>query len=262
MLNNYFFTIVIVFLLSRSSWASSRCYDKLSALFEHQEIRNTRHQLDQRFEIETLNELEQLYGTENLGHIHASLMESRFSFINYRTIEIAEKYHVDEPTTLYKITKIYELMKRIDRQVSQGIPNLVCMTEGFCYGRAMIAHFIATQMGVAQKNMKKVWILGNLRSDNGFRWSYHVGLAIKSHGGLWVLDANHGLKRIRDFYLQFVEDTEATPLIFVTQPSRGTIDSSSQYRIESFNAKAGSENYNYGYFKHSLDLIDKYGSDL
>jgi len=60
---------------------------------------------------------------------------------------------------------------------------------GFCYGRAMGAHLIAKKMGVKDSSVKKLFIIGDMRSlgwkNNWPEWRFHVTTIVKGPEGVW-----------------------------------------------------------------------------
>jgi len=50
---------------------------------------------------------------------------------------------------------------------------------GFCFGRSMAVNLVARQMGLKKKSIKKVFIVGDLRSGEDPEWRFHVTTALK-----------------------------------------------------------------------------------
>jgi len=56
---------------------------------------------------------------------------------------------------------------------------------GFCFGRAMAAHLIALRMGLTQDNIRKLFIVGDLRSGDKPEWRFHVTTLVRGIDGAW-----------------------------------------------------------------------------
>ncbi|MBI4677075.1 MAG: hypothetical protein HY748_05780 [Elusimicrobia bacterium] len=56
---------------------------------------------------------------------------------------------------------------------------------GFCFGRAMTAHLLARKMGLPQDHIKKLFVIGDLRSGDQPEWRFHVTTLVKGADGRW-----------------------------------------------------------------------------
>ncbi len=56
---------------------------------------------------------------------------------------------------------------------------------GFCFGRAMAAHLIALKMGLKEENIKKLFVVGDLRSTREPEWRFHVTTIVKGPDNVW-----------------------------------------------------------------------------
>lgn len=68
---------------------------------------------------------------------------------------------------------------------------------GFCFGRSMSAHMEARRMGVSEAHIKKLFIIGDLRSTANPEWRFHVTTLVKAEDGKWyavdpILNNVHG----------------------------------------------------------------------
>lgn len=50
---------------------------------------------------------------------------------------------------------------------------------GFCFGRAMGTHLLSRKLGLAADSVRKLFILGDLRSGNDPEWRFHVTTLVK-----------------------------------------------------------------------------------
>jgi len=56
---------------------------------------------------------------------------------------------------------------------------------GFCFGRAMAAHLLARQLGLAEAAVRKLFVIGDLREGADPQWRFHVTALVKGEDGLW-----------------------------------------------------------------------------
>lgn len=56
---------------------------------------------------------------------------------------------------------------------------------GFCFGRAMAAHLLALRMGLSPDSIRKIFIVGDLRSADGVAWRFHVAALVRGTDGAW-----------------------------------------------------------------------------
>ena len=61
---------------------------------------------------------------------------------------------------------------------------------GFCFGRAMAAHLIARGMGLGSDSIRKLFIIGDLRSGADPEWRFHVTTLVRGSedGGWYAVD--------------------------------------------------------------------------
>ena len=58
---------------------------------------------------------------------------------------------------------------------------------GFCYGRAMSAQLMASRLGLETKSIRKLFIVGDLRSNPAKRdWRFHVTTIVRNDRGEWI----------------------------------------------------------------------------
>lgn len=56
---------------------------------------------------------------------------------------------------------------------------------GYCFGRAMTAHLNARYMKLAESSIRKLFIIGDLRSGPDPEWRFHVTTLVKGTDGIW-----------------------------------------------------------------------------
>lgn len=56
---------------------------------------------------------------------------------------------------------------------------------GFCFGRAMAVHLLARQQGLAKESIRKLFVIGDLRSGEDPEWRFHVTTLVKGDDGKW-----------------------------------------------------------------------------
>jgi hypothetical protein len=59
---------------------------------------------------------------------------------------------------------------------------------GFCFGRALLAHYELLKRGVPQEAIVKLFVLGDLKVGHSL-WKFHVAVAVRDpEKGLWIID--------------------------------------------------------------------------
>jgi hypothetical protein len=59
---------------------------------------------------------------------------------------------------------------------------------GFCFGRALLAHYELLKRGVPQEAIVKLFVLGDLKVGHSL-WKFHVAVGVRDpEKGLWVID--------------------------------------------------------------------------
>ncbi len=56
---------------------------------------------------------------------------------------------------------------------------------GFCFGRAMAVQLLARKLGLGSDSIRKLFVVGDLRSGNTPEWRFHVTTLVKSKDGEW-----------------------------------------------------------------------------
>lgn len=59
---------------------------------------------------------------------------------------------------------------------------------GYCFGRAMTAHLLALQMGLDPGSIRKVFIVGDLRSGPNPEWYFHVTTIVRGTDNKWYAE--------------------------------------------------------------------------
>jgi hypothetical protein len=56
---------------------------------------------------------------------------------------------------------------------------------GFCFGRAMTAHLLARELGLKPDRIKKLFVIGDLRSGETPEWRFHVTTLVMGSDNRW-----------------------------------------------------------------------------
>ncbi len=135
---------------------------------------------------------------------------------------------------------------------------------GFCFGRAIIAHALAQDMGLSNKDVRKVWLMGGNMTGGGVPWSHHVALAVRGDNGKWFVIDTHEMDRAVDlqYWVEAFRNPSSDggidiPLLFATKADRFGPDSTAPL----FPSTASPESYN-GFFHEGLEVIRKDGQTL
>lgn len=126
---------------------------------------------------------------------------------------------------------------------------------GFCFGRAMTAHFEALRMGVAKESIRKVYVVGAMKALVGdIVWQFHVATAIKgTDGGWWVIDPFFGkvVKLEKWYERMYSHDKNGTLRLYVSDANRLGATSGGHYD----KSHLMMDFYN-GYFKDLFNYYD------
>lgn len=91
-----------------------------------------------------------------------------------RSLDAAARQALYDRTALHPVARLDAL----DRYDPQG-------AIGFCFGRAMAAHLLARRLGLAPDGIRKLFIIGDLRSGDAPEWRFHVTLLVRGEDGGW-----------------------------------------------------------------------------
>ncbi|MCC7441049.1 MAG: hypothetical protein IT285_05430 [Bdellovibrionales bacterium] len=88
-----------------------------------------------------------------------------------------------EVAHLFRLTKDHPVASLSDENIAKYDPT---GEIGYCYGRSMAAHLAARRMGLTELSVRKLFILGDLRSGVDPEWRFHVTTLVRSvnAGGL------------------------------------------------------------------------------
>lgn len=213
----------------------------------------------------SLNELESLYGGENLIEIQRLITNDKILSNNKNVKKLLAK-----PFKVEEVPGKNSLVKEVDTNVlykamenSDVNKNHYCYdtkgTIGFCFGRATIAHMEAIVRNVHPDLVKKIWIAG----DMGV-WGHHVATMVYSEKGWMVLDTNLGrtisAEQWIDYYMPMKEGKKDI-MVFVTQAGRfGPYDNRPYNAVDLFNTNSADFNkaadYFNGYFHDYFQSLD------
>ncbi len=255
---NTIFIILLAFGLSAAE--PSSCFQELNLLITHQEIKTYDYDIYRYREAESLIELERLYGDSNLFDVYSRLLENDIKNINDHTLNIIHKNQLDDDgVELTEVQSIFDRLIDNYNYATKNIHKSICDRNGFCYARATMAHMMALKRGIKSKNLKKIWVLGQLKSDINDIWNYHVALVIKGKEDSYVLDTSFGLKTLSEFHAHF-QKTEnhygKRPLSVMTQASRYQIGHSGSYNsFELF--PPPEQDWNFGFYYRAFEELQE-----
>jgi hypothetical protein len=93
---------------------------------------------------------------------------------------------------------------------------------GFCFGRAMAVHLIASRMGIKRESAGKAFIVGDLKSGQATEWRFHVAAVIRGTDGAWYavdpilsgpMPLKEWIKTVREVW-----DKDTKAKIYITHP--------------------------------------------
>ncbi len=126
-----------------------------------------------------------------------SVKESREQ--NAAALKALEKLPIVRPSkrSKRKGTLSTKEIKKLSNKVlaNEQVKKTLCGPEsggyptaqtGVCFARAMAVHFKALQSGVSNGNIKKIWVMGDLRTDGKNFW-FHVATTVRTDSGEWYV---------------------------------------------------------------------------
>ncbi|MEL6546095.1 MAG: hypothetical protein AAFQ82_15815 [Myxococcota bacterium] len=90
---------------------------------------------------------------------------------------------------------------------------------GFCFGRSMLTHLLARQAGLSESSIKKMFIVGDLRSTDAPEWRFHVTTMVRTDQGWMALDPLLGRIMTAQAWvdkIQSVWDREKKAVLYTT----------------------------------------------
>jgi hypothetical protein len=114
---------------------------------------------------------------------------------------------------------------------------------GFCFAKAMAVHFEALQSGAVNGNIRKIWVIGKLRSQ-GREYKYHVATTVRADDGSWyVIDPDVSGPLLLDEWHNRIRgwNTDGKMRLFFTQAKRLLPATDAKYSKEIF--ESGTEFY-------------------
>lgn len=163
------------------------------------------------------------------------------STLNQATLEpITRKNHQSEPPLKDYQAIAKEILKAIESSTVASSKNVHVYDQGdqigFCFGRALLVHYLLLKAGVPQKDMFKIFALGDLLVGGQF-WRFHVAVVVRGHAGFMVVDPLAGVPMVVSDWVAEVSRLEVkSPLhrarFYVTDP-RKFLPASGIYQLSS-----------------------------
>lgn len=165
------------------------------------------------------NELEQNYGNEDLKNIYWSMTpdqvlknnENIKTLLEQDIIGEAEKLSSSEIRRIFRYTESSYVVKKEERYDKDEV-------IGFCFGRAFIAHHQARLREVDPDNIKKIWIVGDMK-----KWGHHVATILRGDKGWMVIDTYTGLLTVETWIKRMEQDKKRSSdelMFFVINATR------------------------------------------
>jgi hypothetical protein len=83
---------------------------------------------------------------------------------------------------------------------------------GFCFGRALLTHYLLLKQGIPQEHIRKIFALGNLRLLGQF-WQFHVAILVRDSRGYTVVDPLYGEPTTLDAWKANVASLDIKPTL-------------------------------------------------
>lgn len=90
---------------------------------------------------------------------------------------------------------VQNVLKLAEEHPTASTKNVRAYDEGeqigFCFGRALLVHYLLLKHGVPQRDISKVFALGELLLGGQF-WRFHIAMVVRDQDGFMVVDPLYG----------------------------------------------------------------------
>ncbi len=131
------------------------------------------------------------------------------------------------------------VLKEVEAHPTASTKNVYNYDEGdqigFCFGRALLVHYLLLKHGIPRNRIRKIFALGDLLLIGQF-WRFHVAMAVEDKQGLLVVDPLYGEPAMVKDWMDNVEMLDVKrPLsrtrFYLTDP-RKFMPASGEYSID------------------------------
>lgn len=141
---------------------------------------------------------------------------------------------------------------------------------GFCFGRALLVHYLLLKAGVSQEHLVKVFALSDLMLG-GQIWQFHVAMMIKNADGSIVVDPLYGAPARLDDWMSNVASLDikkpwsrtrfyfTDPRKFMPSPGRYSVEAFSQEVIRTYFYDLGRSIQNPRASHISMTIVERLG---
>ncbi|MDA9951609.1 hypothetical protein N9D31_03435, partial [Oligoflexaceae bacterium] len=92
-------------------------------------------------------------------------------------LTLSEMNHVLSHVITHPVASLLD-PQNINKYDPQGV-------IGFCFGRSMAVHLAARKVGLAHSSIRKLFIIGDMRSGADPEWRFHVTTIVKGPNAEW-----------------------------------------------------------------------------
>lgn len=229
-------TLLFILIFSQAAFASwVTTYQEVAQIIKADHVFHDSASLEQITVARDLNELEQAYGNEDLKLIYNSMTRDDI-LKNNENIRMLLESQLSEGDSLssseirriFRYTSNTTVVKREERYDRDEV-------IGFCFGRAFIAHHHSKIRNVDPLNIKKIWVVGDMK-----KWAHHVATILKGDKGWMAIDTYTGLLSIERWMQVMERDKKRGAeelMFFVTNATRFGHENNNFYNsIDLFNS--------------------------
>lgn len=127
-----------------------------------------------------------------------ALVQSGFAFAQGTAEQTTVKRYADivlKSSNKRKILTAQEMDRVLSHVITHPVASILDPANvtkydpdgviGFCFGRAMAVHLAARKIGLDQRSIRKVFIIGDMRSGPDPEWRFHVTTIVRGPEGKW-----------------------------------------------------------------------------
>ena len=216
------FLLLLVISSAHASWVST--YQDFTTPMWDTYVWDNESNVEELPNARSLEELKDYYGNENFYAIYNDASEDFIEKSNYNLNQILneelEQDLVGNNTRILTSSQTRTVFRAVERERVVRRQHYYDRDEvlGLCFGRAIIAHFHALARGVDRKEIKKIWVLGDME-----QWQFHVATILKTTKGWYAIDTYTGLMSLDKWQRRMLKDKKRNAkslMFFVTDAER------------------------------------------
>lgn len=244
------------------------CFESMNQIIKRMDVSSSNISEKKAFsEVESLEELEALYGNRSFIDIQSEatqeqILENNKRFVELLNLPVFEVNSVEK--TSYITPDEADIIFKDIEAAKVNVDN-ACYdpkgTVGFCFGRATMVHMEALIRNVAPESVRKIWLTGDMSE-----WGHHVATLIKAQDGWYIIDVEVGaVVKVNEwfkFFKKYQPKDAKEMMLFISKADRfGPNDKTGYTAGDLFNTITNKFNrksdFYRGFFHDYFEELDK-----